>query len=289
MLKNTNINQENMKLKNRFLEVASGVKLHITESGKGRPVLFIHGWPFSNKIFKLQYEVLAKNGYRVVGITLRGFGDSDKPESGYDFDTYAADIDKVIRILRLKDIVLAGYSMGGAVAVQYLTKHPDNPVSQLILFSSNVPMIIQKDNFPYGFTADNFRQVIDMSITDPVQLTNIYGPLFNLNEDFMPLHQGDLLNAIAKSASPRAVTNSLLAMAASDLRPYLPGITIPVLILHAYDDNAIPFAIAEQAQLGLSASRLIAFENGGHWIFIKEPEKFNEAVIGFIREHEHKI
>lgn len=96
-----------------YIEVDEHVNVYVEDVGEGTPILFLHGWPVSHKMFEYQQIELPKHGYRFLGMDLRGYGKSDTPWSGYDYDTMAADVDKVVRTLDLQDVVLVGFSMGG--------------------------------------------------------------------------------------------------------------------------------------------------------------------------------
>src|SRR5258708_34073314 len=106
-----------------YIEVAKNVRLHVTDVGSGRPVVLIHGFPLSDEMYEYQYEALAKAGFRAIGITMRGFGHSDKPGEGYNYDTYADDVKAVLDQLHLDNVVLGGVSMGGAIGCHYLGRH----------------------------------------------------------------------------------------------------------------------------------------------------------------------
>src|SRR5882757_2285496 len=114
---------ETFYINEKYIEVAPDVKLHVIDVGKGRPVVLLHGWPENDAIFKYQYQFLAENGYRAIGITLRGFGKSDKPAGNYDFDIFSKDIQVVLDTLDLENIVLVGFSMGGLVAAHYIVHY----------------------------------------------------------------------------------------------------------------------------------------------------------------------
>jgi len=100
-----------------YIEVESNVRLHVTDAGEGRPVVLIPGWPLSDEMYEYQYNDLINKDFRVIGITLRGFGKSDKPYGVYNYDVHVSDIKTVLTKLEIKDAVLVGFSMGGAIAI----------------------------------------------------------------------------------------------------------------------------------------------------------------------------
>ena len=104
-----------------YIEVEPNVRVHITDAGEGRPIVLIPGWPLSDEMYEYQYNDLIRNNFRVIGITLRGFGKSDKPYGKYDYDVHATDIRKILNQLQIENAVLGGFSMGGAIAIRYVS------------------------------------------------------------------------------------------------------------------------------------------------------------------------
>src|SRR5918994_1846953 len=133
-----------------FIEVEANVKLHVTDLGEGRPVVLIHGWPLSDAMYEYQYAALMKNGYRAIGITLRGFGQSDKPYGKYNYDVFADDIKVVLEELQIENAVLGGFSFGGATVIRFVSKYKNEHVSKLALFGAAAPCEVRRDGFPYG-------------------------------------------------------------------------------------------------------------------------------------------
>jgi Predicted hydrolases or acyltransferases (alpha/beta hydrolase superfamily) len=130
--------------------VESDIRLHVTDAGEGRPVVLIPGWPLSDEMYEYQYNDLINNNFRVIGITLRGFGKSDKPYGDYNYDVHASDIKTVLKKLDIKDAVLGGFSMGGAIAIRYMAANKGARVSKLVLAGAAAPVWTQRDDFPYN-------------------------------------------------------------------------------------------------------------------------------------------
>src|SRR5512133_2182220 len=116
-----------------YIEVEPNVLLHVTDAGEGQPIVLIPGWPLSDEMYEYQYNDLINNNFRVIGITLRGFGKSDKPYGKYDYDVHAADIRKILNQLKIKDAVLGGFSMGGAIAIRVAAMDEGACISKLAL------------------------------------------------------------------------------------------------------------------------------------------------------------
>jgi non-heme chloroperoxidase len=266
----------------KFIETNSGHRLSLTDTGTGQPVLFIPGWPLAGEIFHLQLEFLANRGFRAIGLTLRGFGFSDKPETNYDFEEFVQDIEAAIDSLQLKSLVLCGFSMGGFIAAYYMaTRRPGN-VQKLLLISCNAPSTTIKEDYPFGITTAAFDGIISLIDQDPFSVSDVYGPLFQMDKAAMPVSIGNRINEISRKASKSAMMKSMIATRDMDLRNLLPCIRVPTAIFHAINDNVIPHEIAEQAHELIAGSTLKTFKEGGHWIFLLEQEKFNSALLDFI-------
>jgi pimeloyl-ACP methyl ester carboxylesterase len=122
-----------------FIEVEPNVRLHVTDLGEGTPVVLIHGWPLSDAMYEYQYAALIAHGHRVIGITLRGFGLSDKPAGRYDYDVFADDIKIILEKLKIQNATIGGFSMGGATVIRYVAKYNAAHVSKLALFGAAAP------------------------------------------------------------------------------------------------------------------------------------------------------
>src|SRR5687768_18431669 len=134
-----------------FIQVEPNVKLHVTDLGEGKPVVLIHGWPLSDAMYEYQYAALLHKGYRVIGITLRGFGLSDKPAGKYNYDVFADDIKVVLDKLKIEGATIGGFSMGGATVIHYVAKYNAAHVSKLALFGAAAPLWTKRADFNYGF------------------------------------------------------------------------------------------------------------------------------------------
>ena len=266
----------------KYIEVGGGARLHITDKGAGQPIVLIPGLPMSDEIFKFTYEALVANGYRAIGITLRGFGKSDSAAQ-YNKNLHAKDLHMVLAALELENVVLAGYSYGGSIAAYFVARYKPKNVIQLVLISANVPSYVQRDNYPFGIAKEALNQIVSFSQTNLKEMVNVYGPLFQLEESFMPLALGNWITEINLQATQKAVTEGLIILRELDLRPLLSDIQIPTTIFHGKDDRTVPFDLAEQALLGITNAKLVIFDQGGHWFIFTEIEKFNKELLKAIR------
>lgn len=148
-----------------YIEVEKGVKLHVTDLGEGKPIVLIHGWPLSDAMYEYQYQYLSRKGFRVIGITLRGFGKSDKPYGKYDFDVFSDDIKAVLEKLKIENALLGGFSMGGAVVIHYVNKYNSAHVSKLALFGAAAPSWKQREGFSTGIPEEVANGLIKTTMT----------------------------------------------------------------------------------------------------------------------------
>ena len=268
-----------------YIEVAPNVKLHLTDLGEGKVVVLIHGYPLSDASWEYQYHALIKAGYRVIGITLRGFGQSDKPYGKYNYDQFADDIKMVLDKLDIKDATLGGHSMGGAIALHYIAKYNSAHVSKLALFSAAAPCHTKKPDYPYPFfTKEDITQWVELNNSDRPALLAAVGERFALTPTSLSPGIGAWLGGIEMQSSPYAMEQALIALRDEDLRDDLPKIKIPTLILHAKEDKIVSFALAEQISKAISGSQLVRFDKSGHALFIEEKDKFNAEFIKFLKQ-----
>ena len=267
-----------------YIEVEPNVRLHITDAGEGRPVVLIHGWPLSDEMYEYQYNALIKNNFRAIGITLRGFGKSDKPYGEYDYNIHALDIKNVLSTLDIKDAVLVGFSMGGSIAIRYISKYNGAHVSKLALCGAAAPLWTQRNDFKYNLPKSVVDELIELNDRDRPQLLANFGKIFSATETSLNEGIRSWLNGINISASSYATAQCLIALRDTDLRPDLKRIAIPTLIIHGKKDKICSFDLAEQMKLGISNSHLVIFEKSGHSMFLEETDKFNSELLKFAKE-----
>ena len=266
-----------------FIEVAPNVRLHVTDLGEGKPLVLIHGWPLSDAMYEYQYQYFVERGIRVMGITLRGFGISDKPYGKYDYEVFATDIKTVLEKLEIQDAVLGGFSMGGAVALYYAARFKAAHISKLALFGAAAPIWTQRPDYPFGVSQEDAQQLIDLSRVDRPKLYEDFGKIFPASETSVSPGMAAWLGQINWEASPYAATQCLIALKDTDLRPQLAEINVPTSIFHGRYDKICDYQLAEQMQQGIKGSHIVTFEQSGHALFIEEMQKFNQELEEFIQ------
>jgi len=269
------------KIRAEYIEVERYVHLHVTDAGEGRPIVLIPGWPLSDEMYEYQYNDLMNKKFRVIGITLRGFGRSDKPYGAYNYDVHAKDIKSVLDKLDIEDAVLGGFSMGGAIAIHYLAKYDSAHVSKLVLAGAAAPIWTQREDFPYNLTRSAVDDLIALNFSDRPKLLAEFAKIFSANETSLNDGIGKWLNGIGLVATAHATGQCLYALRDTDLRDDLKKIKIPTLILHGIKDKICSYELAEQMKAGIENSKLVPFENSGHSLFLEETKKFNSELIKF--------
>jgi non-heme chloroperoxidase len=265
-----------------YVAVEDNVKIYVEDLNPEckKTILFIHGWPGSHKLFEYQFDRFPKLGYRCIGIDTRGFGDSDKPVHGYDFNTLSDDVRCIIDALNLHDIILAGHSNGGAIAVRYMARHKGYGVSKLALFAAAAPSLIKRADFPYGLDKETVLQLIKGTYTDRPKMLQDFGDIFfyqHITEAFSDWFFQLGLQAAGWSTAAIAET-WLKEVLFSDLE----AIRVPTLIIHGIHDKVVPFELGEIQNQLIRNSKLVPFKFSGHASFYDQKDEFNEVLAKFI-------
>ena len=267
-----------------YIEVERHVHLHITDAGEGRPIVLIPGWPLSDEMYEYQYNDLMNKKFRVIGITLRGFGRSSKPYGAYNYDVHARDIKSVLEKLDVNDAVLGGFSMGGAIAIRYVSTYDSAHVSKLVLAGAAAPIWTQRNDFKYNLPLSAVDDLIALNFSDRPKLLSDFAKIFSATETSLNEGIGKWLNGMGLVATAHATGQCLYALRDTDLRSDLKKIKIPTLILHGKKDKICSYDLAEQMKAGIDDSHLVPFENSGHSLFLEERKKFNEELIRFAQQ-----
>lgn len=266
-----------------YVTVEPGVNIYLEDvnPGGGKTILFLHGWPVSHKMFEYQFEQLPKMGYRCIGMDARGFGDSDKPWGGYDYNRLADDLRCVVEALKLQDFTLGGHSTGGAIAIRYMARHNGYGVAKLALFAAAAPSLIQRPYFPYGLPKEAVEEIIQDTYRDRPKMLKGFGDIFFFQYVTEALASWFFqLGLQAAGWSTAAVAATWLGE--ESLFNDLGKIGVPTLILHGIHDQVCRFPLAEAQRQGIRGSKLVPFENSGHGLFWEERDRFNAELAQFI-------
>lgn len=265
-----------------YVTVEDNVKIYVEDLNPAceKTILFIHGWPGNHNLFEYQFDKLPKLGYRCIGIDIRGFGNSDKPFCGYDFNTLADDVKGVVDSLKLHDFVLAGHSNGGAIALRYMSRHKGFGVSKLALFAAVAPSLIKRSNFPYGLDKETVVQLIEGTYNDRPQMLQDFGDTFffqHITKAFSDWFFQLGLQAAGWATAAIADT-WLKEVLFSDLA----AVCVPTLIIHGIHDKVVPYQLGVIQNQTIKNSKLIPFKFSGHASFYDQKDEFNEVLVKFI-------
>ncbi|TJZ83990.1 alpha/beta fold hydrolase [Paracoccus hibiscisoli] len=231
-----------------MITARDGTQLYVKDWGQGRPVVLIHGWPLTADSWETQAVGLAEAGYRIVSYDRRGFGRSDQPWDGYDYDTLSDDLADVIVALELDDAALVGFSMGGGEVARYVSRHGARGVSRLAFVSSVAPGLLTSDANPDGAPADLFDGMRDGLRKDrPAFLRDFFKDFYGqgltsgVSQSALDWTQG-----MAMMASPRATLECVTAFGMTDFTADVAQIRLPTLVVHGTADKIVPIAATAQ-------------------------------------------
>jgi pimeloyl-ACP methyl ester carboxylesterase len=270
-----------------YAKAKDGTMLYHKDWGEGRPVVLIHGWPLSGDTFDDLGIALAERGFRAIIPDRRGFGRSDQPWNGHDYDTYADDIAAVLEHCGIAEPVsLVGFSMGGGEVARFLTKQGRDRVSAAVLISSIVPYMLQTDDNPNGVPQAIFDQMTDGMKKDRAGfMTSFVKDFFGQGFIDRPVSQGVLDDfwRQAMMAGQRPTLGAAQAFASTDFRPDLKSFAVPTLVIHGTADKTVPIdatgrVVADQ----VPGATLIEYDGSAHGLFATDKERLIEDVCAFL-------
>lgn len=270
-------------------ENGADIELHYNDHGTGRPIVLIHGYPLDGNSWERQERALLTHGYRCITYDRRGYGSSDQPTVGYDYDTFAADLKALLDHLALdQEVTLVGFSMGTGEVTRYLGTYGSAGVSQAVLIAPIPPYILQADDNPQGVPSDVFEGLKQAALADRyAYLDSFLANLYNTDVSIPQRLSESALRAstqVAYGSGPYASYASIDTWL-TDFRGDLPKIDIPVLAVHGSDDRVLPFA---KTTARLRDERLIAdltvveIDGGPHNVGWTHPDEVNSALLSFL-------
>ncbi len=262
------------------------VEIYYEDQGTGRPVVLIHGWPLSGKSWEAQVGPLVDAGHRVVTYDRRGFGESSRPYDGYDYDTFAADLQALLVHLDLHDVTLVGFSMGGGEVARYLATFGSSRVRSAVLAGAVTPYLAKTADHPDGgLDAATAGQFLDGVRSDrPAFLEGFTRTFFTANG------KQTVSDAVvrfswqsASVASPKGTADCITAFAGTDFRADLDLVDVPVLVLHGDSDAIVPFEVSgRRVPEHVKGAEVVLVEGGPHGFNASHPKEFNDALLAFL-------
>lgn len=267
-------------------ENSGSIKLYYEDHGTGKPVILIHGWPLSGRSWERQVPVLLDAGYRVITYDRRGFGDSSKPTFGYNYDTFAEDLYKLVTKLDLRDAALVGFSMGGGEVARYLGSYGSERIRKAAFLASIPPFLLKTSDNPGG---------VDGSVFDGIKAGVAADRLAFLTTFFANFYNVDVLGGkrvsdqairfswnVAAGASPKGTLDCVSAWL-TDFRKDLARIDVPTLVVHGDADRILPIDVTgKRTQELVKGSRLVVIEGGPHGLNWTHAEQVNRELLDFL-------
>jgi non-heme chloroperoxidase len=267
-------------------ENSAAIRIYYEDHGSGSPVVLVHGYALNGHSWEKQEAALLAAGHRVITYDRRGCGASSRPSTGYDFDTLAADLHVLLRVLDLREVVLAGFAMGTGEVARYLAVHGPGRVSAAVLVAPLLPFLLQTDDNPEGIGRSVFDGLMSRIAADrPAAMKDFLDRSYNV--DLLggsrvsdQAWQNSFYMAIAASA--RAALGCVTACR-EDFRGDLARIRIPVLVIHGDQDRVLPYeATSRRLPALLENTRSTVIAGGPHAIIWTHADEVNQAMLDFI-------
>jgi len=268
-------------------ENSSSIDLYYEDHGSGKPVVLIHGYPLSGASWEKQIPILLDAGFRVITYDRRGFGNSSKPTTGYNYDTFAEDLHKLVKHLGLHDFSLVGFSMGGGEIARYFGKYGSKGINKAVFIAAVPPFLLKTQDNPEG---------VDQAVFDGIQKAVAADRYAFFTEFFKNFFNTDLLlgkrvsvqtvQACWNLASSASATVSYACVPTwhEDFRKDLSRVDVPTLIIHGDADRIVPLSASGARTVKLvKEARLVIVKDGPHCISWTHADEVNSALLDFLR------
>nr|WP_127892548.1 alpha/beta hydrolase [Streptomyces sp. S10(2018)] len=268
-------------------ENSTDIELHYEDKGTGQPVVLIHGYPLDGNSWEGQVPALLDAGHRVITYDRRGFGKSSQPSTGYDYDTFAADLNTVMETLDLHDAVLVGFSMGTGEVARYLSVYGSGRVAKALFLASLEPYLAITDDNPDGAAPLSFFEGVSEAVKKDryAFFTGFYTDFFNLDENLgTRVSEEAVRNAwnVAAGAGPIASAAAPLTWP-TDFRADIPRIDVPALIVHGTGDRTLPVdATGRRFAKALPAAEYVEIDGAPHGLLTTHTAEVNEILLDFL-------
>ncbi|MEV1077974.1 alpha/beta hydrolase [Streptomyces sp. NPDC050211] len=267
-------------------ENSTDIDLYYEDHGTGQPVVLIHGYPLDGHSWEKQLPALLDAGHRVITYDRRGFGQSSRPTTGYDYDTFAADLHTVLETLDLTDTVLAGFSMGTGEVGRYLGTYGSARIAKAVFLAALEPYLLKTEDNPTGIDGEVFEGILSAVTQDRyAYFTDFYQAFYNLDENLGTRISEDVVRANWNTAAGASAYASRAAVPTwtTDFRADLPKIDVPALILHGTADRILPIeATGEPFHAALPEAEYVIVEGAPHGLLWTHAEEVNNALLAFL-------
>jgi non-heme chloroperoxidase len=267
---------------------ADSVRLHIDDSGgSGRPVVLIHGWPLSAHAWEPQVSVFRDAGYRVVAYDRRGFGRSDKPESGYSYDILADDLQRVMEQCELQGVTLVGFSMGGGEVARYIGRHGESRLRSVVFAAAVPPYLMRTADNPEGpLTPERAQQTKKALQEDRTSFFDLFTKDFFSANGVLQVTEAQRSEAVTlcRQSAQHAALACMDSFDTTDFREDLKKVTVPTLVIHGESDAIVPLeGSGLRTHRAVAHSQLVKVMGAPHGLNVSHAQVFNEALLSFLR------
>lgn len=271
-------------------ENTTDIEIYYEDHGSGQPVVLIHGYPLDGNSWELQARELLDAGYRVITYDRRGFGKSSKVGTGYDYDTFAADLNTVLETLDLRDVILVGFSMGSGELARYVHNFGHERVAKLAFLASLEPFLVATDDNPGGVPQSVFDGIVEAARSDRYAwFTEFYKSFYNLDETLGSRISQEVVTANWNTATASAPVAAYAVVSAwiEDFRDDVKAVRAadkPSLILHGTADNILPIdATGRPFHEAFPEADYVEIEGAPHGLLWTHAAEVNEALLRFVR------
>ncbi|WP_277207246.1 alpha/beta fold hydrolase [Isoptericola croceus] len=271
-------------------ENTTDIEIYYEDHGSGQPVVLIHGYPLDGNSWELQARELLDAGYRVITYDRRGFGASSKVGTGYDYDTFAADLSTVLETLDLRDVILVGFSMGTGELARYVKNHGHERVAKLAFLASLEPFLVATDDNPDGVPQSVFDGIAEAARSDRYAwFTDFYQNFYNLDETLGSRISEEVVRANWNTATGSAPVAAYAVVPAwiEDFRDDVKAVRAadkPSLILHGTADNILPIdATGRRFHESFPEAEYVEIDGAPHGLLWTHATEVNEALLRFVK------
>jgi len=269
-------------------ENSSDIQLYYEDHGSGDPVVLIHGYPLSGASWEKQIPVLLQAGQRVITYDRRGFGKSSQPTTGYNYDTFAEDLHKLVTHLKLRNFALVGFSMGGGEVARYIGKHGSKGVSKAVIIGGIPPYLLKTADNQDGVDASVFEGIQKAVVADRYAFfTEFFKNFFNTDVFLGKRISEQAVQASWNVAASASATASLACVPTwhEDFRNDVARIDVPTLVIHGDADRIVPVkASGEKTAKLVKGARLATIKDGPHAVNWTHAEEVNAELVNFLRK-----
>ena len=271
-----------------YIKTNDNVNLYVKDwDGGGRPVILLHGWALSSDSWDDQAVALAEAGYRVIAYDRRGFGRSEQPWHGYDYDTLTDDLATVIETTGVTDATVVGFSMGGGEVARYMSRHAGKNVVQAGLIASVVPFMLKTANNPDGTDQSVFDDMTRQMREDRAKFfASFYKDFYGVGWVTSPVSDEVVEHSwvVTLQAGLKPTLECAKSFSSTDFRPDLAAFSVPTLIIHGTSDKTVPIdASARVAAKGIAHSKLIEYDGAPHGLLATNKQQVTNDLLAFLQ------